>query len=399
VLPRFSSLAGWCFAAVALSGAVGAWVRLGTSPPAWHSTYGALVLAKTGALVVLGLCGVAHRTWSLPRVAAGERHAFARLAAVEALVMAATAALAVVLARTPPPPSSLTRATPPHAARFATLDGGIGPVSVRTLLLGTRPDVLVLTAAAVLLGGYLLAVARLRREGVTWPPGRTLLFAGGVLLACWCLCGGPGAYSGALLSVEVARLLTMGLVVPVLVTAGRPAALAGRGRSPAPGRRPDHGAGGRPLGRGNPADGLVALVGVLAVTLMTPLLEASLRSPALHLAVALAATAAGLLFVGPLLGLDRPLPDRRGSTDAGLLVCVLSLLLLVQAGHIHTSGRLLAVQWYGGLDLWWADPVADQGRAALVAAGFAVATLALVPLAAVVGRRSGSAAPAGPRPR
>ena len=107
----------------------------------------------------------------------------------------------------------------------------------------------------------------------------------------------------------------------------------------------------------------------------------------------------GLLAREPLLGLDRPSPGRRGSTNAGLLVSVLSLLLLVQAGHIRTSGTLLAVQWYGGLDLWWADPVADQGRAALVAAGFAVATLALVPLAAAVARRSGSAAPAGPRPR
>ncbi len=55
-LQRFSTLAGWCFAIVAISGVVNAWLRLGgwsASP----TTYGALVMIKVVALALLGAAG------------------------------------------------------------------------------------------------------------------------------------------------------------------------------------------------------------------------------------------------------------------------------------------------------------------------------------------------------
>jgi cytochrome c oxidase assembly factor CtaG/putative copper export protein len=354
VLPRFSTLALCSFVAVALSGALGSWVRLGLSWEAWHSAYGALVAAKIVSLVVLGALGAAHRAWTLPRVADGRRYAFLRLAAGELLVMATAAALAVVLSRTPAPVSALTRAAPPHANTFPTVDRGIAPVGPRTLLLQARPDALVLTVAAVLLAGYLLAVVRTVRGGGTWQTRRTVLFTSGVLLAAWSLCGGLGAYSGALLSADVARLLTMGLLVPALLTCGAPVVTARLGR------------------RLDPVNGLVLLVLLLAGTLMTPLLEASLRSPLLHLGIAVAALAAGSMFLWPLLAADR-LPAQ--GRDSGLLLSVLAVLLLVYAAHIYTSSTLFAGEWFSGLGLWWGDAAADQQRAAFVAAGFAVAAL------------------------
>ncbi|OPG01464.1 hypothetical protein B1L11_44470 [Microbispora sp. GKU 823] len=57
---RFSTLALGCFAAVGASGALNAWVRLGSVPLLWQSRYGQLVLAKIAALAVLGWFGWRH---------------------------------------------------------------------------------------------------------------------------------------------------------------------------------------------------------------------------------------------------------------------------------------------------------------------------------------------------
>jgi putative copper resistance protein D len=308
-------------------------------------------------------------------VAAGRRHAFVRFASVEVGVMVAAAGLAVVLARTAPPVGALTRAAPPHADTFPTVDRNIDPVGVRGLLLGFRPDVLVLTAAVVALLVYALMVRRVLRTGGGWPARRTAAFTGGVLVAVWALCGGLGSYSGALFSAEVARLLTLALVVPALLTAGAPVRLA---------RRVDGGAH-RAWRWLDPTNGLVALVLVLGAGLMTPLLEASVRSPALHVALGVAVLVAGLLFWWPLLRIDVA-PYRRGRAgDEGVLVGVLALLVLVYAGHIWTSSTLFAGRWFAQLDWWWSNAYVDQRHAAVVVTGFGLLVLVV---AVVLGRRA-----------
>lgn len=91
-LPRFSTLAGTCVAAVGVTGVVSAAVRL----PSWTalvaSGYGALVLAKAACLVLIAcLGGLARR-----RLATG-RTPVLRWAGVEVTVMAATLGLAAAL--------------------------------------------------------------------------------------------------------------------------------------------------------------------------------------------------------------------------------------------------------------------------------------------------------------
>ncbi|MBO3747766.1 CopD family protein [Streptosporangiaceae bacterium NEAU-GS5] len=99
---RFSTLALCCYAAVGLSGALNAWIRLGAPDQLWRSTYGLLVLAKVAALVALAWFGNRHRRSTI--AALGRTRApFLRLAAAELAVMAAALGLAVALSRTPPP--------------------------------------------------------------------------------------------------------------------------------------------------------------------------------------------------------------------------------------------------------------------------------------------------------
>jgi putative copper resistance protein D len=94
VLPRYSRLAGWCLAAVALTGLLTAVVRLGTWDALLGTRYGALVLAKTACLVLLGLLGALHRR----RLAAG-RAPVLRWAGAEVAVMAATLGIAAALSQ------------------------------------------------------------------------------------------------------------------------------------------------------------------------------------------------------------------------------------------------------------------------------------------------------------
>lgn len=103
VLPRYSRVALACFAAVAGSGLLMGWVALSTPADLWGTPYGRLLLGKTAALGLLGLIGHRHRRRTLPAIAARRPRAFLALAAVELVIMAATAGLAVGLSRTAPP--------------------------------------------------------------------------------------------------------------------------------------------------------------------------------------------------------------------------------------------------------------------------------------------------------
>jgi putative copper resistance protein D len=107
-VPRFSTLAGVCYFAVAASGIVGAFEMFNYSvPPLWESRYGVVVMLKAGALIALGICGWLHRRYTVPRIRAGEgsrsRRAFIRLAAAEIIVMVVAVALGVILSRTASP--------------------------------------------------------------------------------------------------------------------------------------------------------------------------------------------------------------------------------------------------------------------------------------------------------
>jgi putative copper export protein len=102
-LPRFSGVALACLAAVGLSGALNAWIRLTALDQLWTTPYGRLALAKTAALFVLAGFGWLHRRRTIRAVRDGRSRAFVVLAATEVAVMLATVGLAVALSRTAPP--------------------------------------------------------------------------------------------------------------------------------------------------------------------------------------------------------------------------------------------------------------------------------------------------------
>jgi putative copper resistance protein D len=149
---RYSAVALGCFVATGFSGLLAAWLVLGGTGAAVSGVlgtgYGWLLLAKTTALVALGLFGRQHRRRTLPRLRSGEARSFRSFAAVEVGVMLATVALAVALSASPPPagaapqpaaaaaaPAPLSEA-PPVADPMAGHDHG--ELSVTVLIDETR---------------------------------------------------------------------------------------------------------------------------------------------------------------------------------------------------------------------------------------------------------------------
>lgn len=94
-LPRYSRLAGWCLAAVAVTGVVSATARIRAWSELVGTGYGWLLLAKAGCLVLAGLLGRAARV----RLRAG-RSPVLRWAGIEILVMAVAVGLAATLTQT-----------------------------------------------------------------------------------------------------------------------------------------------------------------------------------------------------------------------------------------------------------------------------------------------------------
>jgi putative copper resistance protein D len=236
---RFSAVALWCFIAMVISGIVNALVRI--APSAVFSTaYGALLLAKAAALLVLGTIGWRQRRTAVAalRRDPAARTPLIRLATVEALVFGVTFGIAVGLGRTPPPPPARLN---PSAVEVALGYDLAGPPTVARILLDWRFDLIFGSAAIILAAVYVGGVMRLRRRGDEWPVGRTAAWLLGCFLLLFTTSSGLGRYMPAMFSMHMAAHMLLSMLVPILLVLGGPTTLAlralptaGRGNPPGP---------------------------------------------------------------------------------------------------------------------------------------------------------------------
>jgi cytochrome c oxidase assembly factor CtaG/putative copper export protein len=231
-VPRFSTMAAWCFVAVAASGVINAAVRLGGLTPLYTSAYGGLVLAKVTALAVLGGFGWWHRQHTVAAqldwagTGTGRREAarlFLTVAAAELVVMASTVALAVGLSRTPTPAGDAVRTS--VAAALLGFPLPAKPTWSR-FALGWVPDGFALAFLAFAIAFYAAGVLTLRRRGDRWPVGRSVCWALGLLVFAWATVGGLGLYSHVLFSAHMVAHMLLSMVVPIGLVLGAPVTLA-----------------------------------------------------------------------------------------------------------------------------------------------------------------------------
>lgn len=309
VARRFSRTATVAFVVIGLSGVINAWVRV-PADELFGTTYGRLVLAKTAALVILGVFGYQQRRAALPALAAdpGDRAALIRFGGVEALLFAATMGLAVGLGRTPPPPPKAVP-TPTEVELGYNLDG---PPTVARMLFDWRFDLIFGTLAIVLAVLYLLGVRRLRARGDAWPIGRTIAWLSACAILLFTTSSGVGRYSPAVFSVHMGQHMALSMLAPILFALGGAVTLALRalppaGRDGAPGPREwilaaVH----NPVSRflTHPIVASVIFVGGFYALYMGGIYDSFVDSHAAHLLMNVHFLLSGYLFYWVVIGID-----------------------------------------------------------------------------------------------
>ncbi|ROR96814.1 putative copper resistance protein D [Salana multivorans] len=363
---RYSSLAIWAYALVAVSGVANAAIRLG-GLDGLATPYGRLVLAKAAATLALGVAGWWHRRRTIPRLTQGRTAAFWRLVVGEVLLAGGVMGLAVALSSTAPPvPDTPLVDVPPAEwiTGYPVPDHGPSGLDWFTTW---RPDLLVLIGVVSALVVVLTWYRRLRARGDHWPVLRVVSLAVGLLLIAWVSSGGPALYGHLLFSAHMVQHMVLVMLAPIFLVLGAPVTLAVRAL-PA---RDDGSRGPRELLLGlvhsrwagffaNPVVAAVNIVGSMILFYYTPLLLLALTNHWVHLWMIVHFTLAGYMFVNVLIGID-PGPRRPGYP--------LRLLLLFATMAFHAffglalmeGTQLLAAPWYGALGLpWGVDALADQ---------------------------------------
>src|SRR5215211_2408574 len=343
---RYSTLAGVCFAAVAATGLINAWRRLG-SLTELASIYGVLALGKAVALGLLGLAGWTHRQLTLRRIGQ-DRRWFVRLAVGELVVMGATIGLAVALSRSAPPGDA---AAADHAAELLGFPTP-SPLTASRYFTAFYPDLLWLFVSAGLAAAYAAGVLRLRRRGDAWSWLRTTAWLAGCGLLVFVTSGGPGVYGRLQFSTHMLQHMSLMVMVPFLLVLGAPVTLALRALP----RRAD--------GSFGPREGLLKLVHsdvlrvlghpVVAAGLLigsrvafkyNPLFPLAMITHVGHVLMTAHFLLVGYLFIWSLIGTD-PGPARP-AYPLRLLVLLMTLGFHAFFGvSLMESGTVLAPQWW-----------------------------------------------------
>ncbi len=366
---RWSTIALWCFCAVALSGLLAATTRLGP----WSdlgTPYGRLLVVKAVGLVALGAAGWAHRRFTIRRLETSGL-GFWRLVLGELAVMAVTIGVATALARSAPPvPEEALDPSPALA-----LTGYPPPPAPDTWSWVTtwRVDWLLLALAVVAIAAYAAGLVSLRRAGRGWPASRTAAWVGGWLVLVVATSGGAGTYGRVSLSWHVALVVVELLVVPALLVPAEPAALATLVARP----RADDTVGLLELARGirgstlarllaNPLVAVGVTVLVLIMLVLGPGLGWTLETHPGHLIVSLALPLVGGALVASVRSAHRA--GERTQVLAAVAALAAAVALLGLALVLGT--RPLALEFFGILRLpWLTDLLADQRRSGWVAWG------------------------------
>ncbi len=374
VVERFSTVAAWCFAAIALSGlvqatlALDAWRDLGTA-------YGLTLLAKVVVLGALGAAGWQQRRAMIGRLRAnaGDQSAFARLVVGELVLLGVAAGLGAALSRSAPPVEDTSE---PSVVLSLSGYPDPGPMRWTDWLSAWRFDWLLLAVGVVAIGVYLAGVRRLRARGDAWPLWRPALWAAGWLVWIWATNGAPAIWGRVTFSTHMVMHMVVAMFVPLLLVPAAPITLALRA---IPARRDKtwgprelvlelvHSRALRVLANPVVAAGLFFVS--LALFYYSPAFELALSTHTGHMLMLAHFLLTGYLFTWVLIGTDPGPP--RWSPLVLLVVLFVTVSFHAFFGVILTGQQtLLAPDFFQRIALpWLPDLMADQKRAGEIAWG------------------------------
>lgn len=366
LVARYSSLALVAFVVVAVSGTVRAAAGLLT-PERLLTPYGALLIVKVVALIVIGALGAWYRRGIIARLGtAAASRLFWSLILLELVLMGIASGAAAALARTPPP---VDLTLPEQQTPAQVLTGARLPpeLTIDRWFTMWDIDLLWLLFAAFALFFYLAGVWRLHRRGDAWPVYRTVLWIFGLLLLAWVTSGPINAYQDYLFSLHMVGHMLLSMAIPLCLVAGAPVTLAARAIH----RRDDGTRGGRewilwavhtPFSKvvTHPAFAAPMFIGSLWVFYYTDLFRWSLYEHVGHIWMVAHFLISGYLFVLSLIGID-PVPYRLPYPFRLLTLIAVMAMHAFFGIAIMMSQGLFAAEWFGAMGrTWGATPIEDQ---------------------------------------
>ena len=388
-LMRYRPVATTCAVVVGLSGLAEAYVHLSAASQLVTTDYGRLVLVKGALFTAVVVVGWFSRGWVATRVAgSGGRAAFARIAALEVIVMSTAVAVAVGMTQASEPrveagPSTVAEQllgfTMPPAPTFSRI------------ALGWHPETFMLVIGVLCGALYVAGVIRLRRGSNAWPPGRTITWLLGCVVMVWATNAGIAAYASAAFSWHMLQHMVLSMLVPILLVLGAPVTLALRAI------RPSHGSRRGPRewivwSLGTPVtwfftQPLVALLlygGSVYVLYFTPLFTTLMDNHIGHLAMQVHFLLTGYLFYWVVIGIDYA--PRRLPHWLRLLLVIASLPLhAFFAVAFMLSPTPLGGTWFTQVQPPWLENLMqDQNVAAGIAWAFGEVPTLIVVLALAI---------------
>jgi putative copper resistance protein D len=375
VVERFSKIATWCLITVALSGIVSAVVRL-TSFGNLETAYGALIIAKVVALVLLGVVGLAQRRKVVATIRKDPQSgsAFARLAVVELVVMGVAFGVATALARSANP-DAVRPAPATMAEQLTNYPEPAAPDSMSWLTLW-RWDWLWGTVSIVAILLYVGSVVRLHRRGDRWPVGRTICWVLGFIALIWATSGAPGVYGRVSFSWHMTSHMVIAMVIPIFLVLSAPVTLIMRVEP----HRKDGTYGTREIILGlvhsrylaffaNPVVAGLNFTFGLVIFYYSGLFQLALETHTGHIIMVVHFLLAGYLFVMVLIGVDPGPPKWSAPMRLVVLFATISFHSFFGVAMINGT-TLLAGDFFRQIHIpWIPDLVSDQQHGGAIAWG------------------------------
>ena len=367
--PRFHQIALWSLAAVALTGALNGWIRLGSISNI-GSSYGLLLLGKSILLMLIFTVAFTSHRRNKERV---NERSLTRQLSIEGVLFVITMSMGIALGQIAPPQAEsdavihpILGSPMPQAPTFARL------------LWGYEPNGLFLAFLVLLVALYIRGVVVLTRRGDKWPINRTIFFALGISVADFAVNGGLGVYSHVAFSFHMVAHMVLATVAPIGIVLGAPITLALRalpiGRTPQ-----ERGVRGFALALlhsrysrflTNPIVAMLIFDGSMFALYFTDLFKWLMGYHFGHFFMEMHFFIAGFLFFASLIGVD-PIPNKfpfvgrivvilaAMSIHAFFSISLMSSSVLVDGGYFASLGRP-----------WWPDLLGDQRTGAAIGWAF-----------------------------
>lgn len=369
---RYSALATFSIAGMAISGVVNALLRVDFED-LFSTNYGLLVVAKTVGVILLGVVGLAHRRISIPQLP-GNPQVFARIAIGEVLIMAAILGIAISMGRTPPP----TPDTPDLSVMALEIGYALNIEPTMTNVFTMwRFDLMLGTVAILLFLFYMHGLRVLRRKAKPWNHLRTFWWVLGCATLGVTVSSGIGMYMPATFSMHMVAHMLLSMVVPVFLVLGAPLSLIMEAVEPGEPGRPGWHEWAAVLADNpilkflmHPAVNTIQFIIIFYALYLTPLYEVMVSEHAGHLIMNFVFVFSGYIYYWEMIGPD-PKPEERTHVSRLAWLSFSMPFHLFFGVYLMQLKVILAEDFYTRLDLPWAVDLAhDQ----LVGGGIAWAS-------------------------